>query len=157
MDIFWEESAESANEAIRLKHILHDGSLNDEFLNDNKSFKDILKYYSVNLSKLDDIMFENKTKEEQIFYRNIHDDIFFNYNDNDIILNKCFTSCFTDNFNSEFGNININIIVPKDTPYFSYNNTIVFPKAKFRLKKHSDNLYHLYMTDFFHLFENNFN
>ena len=140
---FWEESAENANEAIRLGNILPDKTISCD---ENKAFFPIFSYYLKNLVEMDEKMKANLTKARMTVYRNFYNDIYFEFEEGDDIPHKCFTSCFIDGFNSEKGDYKAKITVPKGTPYLQYQDTIILPPGTFRFVKQNGIQYKLEMT-----------
>lgn len=148
---FWEESAENANEAIRLGNILPDGTLACE---EDNVFHSIFTYYLKNLHVMDREMQKRVTSSRMTVYRNFFNDIYFEVEEGDEILHKCFTSCSTEKFNSDYGDYKSKISIPKGTPCLQHDNLIILPPGTFRLVKRNGIQYILEMTSSLPLFQN---
>lgn len=122
---FWEISAESVNYSIR-----------GETLKENP-----YSYYFRNLKKLESILFSNSIAKRMIVQRNVVFDFFINMELDSAYEEKTFVSCFIDNFNSFYGSIELKIIVPKGSPFFSYDNTIILPSGTYILRKKKEKSY----------------
>lgn len=148
--IFWEESSENANEAIRLGNILPDKTISCE---EDSPFFSIFSYYLKNLIDMDEEMKVNFTNTRMTVYRNFYNDVYFEFEEGDDIPHKCFTSCYTDKFNSEKGDYKAKISVPLGTPYLQYRDIIILPPGTFRFVKQNGIQYILEMTGPLPLFQ----
>ena len=141
--IFWEESAENANEAIRYDKILSSGIITDKSANN----KIIYDYYLKNLKLMDEQVLKHVTKSRGSYFRNVYNDIYFDSEIGDEITHQCFISCFKDKFDNEFGTINIKVYVPMGFPYLEYGSVIIFPPGRFRLMEKGEDLYTIEMIE----------
>lgn len=133
---FWKLSAEHANEALRLNKISRDGKLctdNNEVDIKDLVFKATYEYYLKHLIEMDVLMDERTTPHQMALYRNVFNDIYHELEDGDQFMNNCFTSCFTDDYNPEYGDFSIKVIVEKGTPYLQYDDVIILPPGLFEL------------------------
>ncbi len=122
---FWEISAESVNDSIRSKT-----------LKENP-----YGYYFRNLKKLETVLFSNSITKRMIVQRNVVFDFFVNIELDSAYEEETLVSCFIDNFNSFYGSIELKIIVPKGSPFFSYDNTIILPSGTYILRKKKEKSY----------------
>ena len=146
--IFWEESAENANEAIRYNKILSNGTIGDK-TNINKIIYD---YYLESLKLMDKQIFNQVTKSRNSYFRNVNSDIYFDNEIGDEITNQCYTSCFKDKFDKEFGIFEITVYIPMGFSFLEYGSNIIFPAGRFRLTDKKEDSYTIEMIESLPLF-----
>lgn len=135
---FWKLSAEHANEAMRIGKILPDATLSVDNNENEKSISDLLfrnthRYYLDNLLLMDTEINKQTLKRDTTLYRNVFNDIYHEIDEDDEFQNTCFTSCFIDKYNNEYGDFSIEIRVPRGTHYLEYDNNIILPPGNYRL------------------------
>ena len=132
---FWSLSAEYANEAIRLGKITSNGKLS---IPDDDFFRPTYTYYLSEFKKMDSLMGRQKLNADMTLYRNVFNDIYHELEDDDEFEIRCYTSCFTDNYNSDYGDFPIQVNVKAGTNYLSYDNVIILPPGIFKFVERNE-------------------
>ena len=128
-ETFWNQSSELANEAVRQNFIGINAKETDGDL-----FDPIYKYYQEEMSLMERQMFKSVTKRDFKCYRNVVFDVYNSKNIGDDFLESSFVSCFIDNFDLKYGSVQLEIIVPKGTPYLHSDNIVILPSGIYRLE-----------------------
>lgn len=145
---FWNESVESANEAIRFGKILSDGTFND----DDHLNHEIYNYYIKMLKVIDKELSKNLSKSQSVYSRLMAIDIYHEYDVGDQINSQCFTSCFKGEKDPTFGTIEVSISVPQNFPILEYDNTVILPPGIFTVMSKGVNSYEFQMMEFRSIF-----
>ncbi len=135
-DIF-KESGESINAMIR----------SGEFEDSEEG-----EYYKFVAYSLQSKILETKTKKEKVVYRNVVFDRYNRLQLEDEFEEEGFVSCFTDGNHEEYGSVRLEIIIPKGTPYFHFDNIIVLQRGIYKLVDVYDDCYVLEPVRFRRLF-----
>lgn len=126
---FWNYCAEEANKAVRLNFVCDD------------LFKDTYKFYKENLSLMEEQMFKTRTKNESIVYRNVCFDLYNNKNEEEFFEEPTFLSCFTDDFNTRYGSIQLKIFIPKGSENLRKENIMIVPAGTYQFIGRDENFY----------------
>lgn len=126
---FWTYCAEEVNIAVRLNFNCED------------IFEETYQFYREGIKMMEEEMFKTKSKNEIVVFRNVCFDMYNNKNDDDIFEEKTFLSCFTDNFNTKYGSIQLKIIIPKGTFHLRKENIIVIPAGMYQFIERCENFY----------------
>lgn len=139
---FWKLSAEHANEAIMTGKILRSGQLSIDLEDGEKSISDscfegTYRYYLKHLKAMDELMKKQQTRD-MVLYRCVFNEIYHNFDEGDLFEHTCYTSCFKDTYNPEYGDFCVEVRIRKGTNYLEYGNTIILPPGIYRLLPNSD-------------------
>lgn len=126
---FWCDSAENINNCIRNNEIDNNGNIT--------SYSDIFDYvnqiYLQKLRSIETITFKSKCKEGFVCYRNIIKDLYKNLIKGDIIKQDTYMTTSLNEWNDEFGNIQMIIAVNININCVLFNEkNILFPPCTMR-------------------------
>jgi hypothetical protein len=126
---FWRDSAENVNNCIRNGEIDSNGNIHSY----SPLFDSVNKIYLSNLRKIEDLTFRSKRKEAFVCYRNVIKDLYTGLVQGDIIKQETYMTTTLDEWNDEYGSVQLIIAVNGNVNCLLFNDTnVLFPPCTLR-------------------------